>query len=56
MRCTSFGSFFRERHFIQSHAARKVGMTTSTDATTQYQWTYKRYGARPEGSGEPYPY
>ena len=22
----------------------------------QYQWTYKRYGARPEGSGEPYPY
>ena len=23
---------------------------------TQYQWTYKRYGARPEGSGEPYPY
>ena len=23
---------------------------------TQYQWTYKRYGARPEGSGEPNPY
>ena len=22
----------------------------------QYQWTYKRYGARPEGSGEPNPY
>lgn len=22
----------------------------------QYQWTYKRFGARPEGSGEPYPY
>lgn len=22
----------------------------------QYQWTYKRYGARPEGSGESYPY
>ncbi|MET1162773.1 MAG: lauroyl acyltransferase, partial [Pseudoxanthomonas sp.] len=23
---------------------------------SQYQWTYKRYGARPPGSGEPNPY
>lgn len=41
---------------VATHALNAAVERIARRDPAQYQWTYKRYGARPPGSGEPNPY